>query len=249
MLTLNYDRDNLICYKHYWSEMDSIQSCHLIISKQDGRIIREIQTPVKEIQTLSVTMGEGVSTPVFYPTISDHDNWILMNPSSDTLYTCLPDGTISPFIVRTPSIHSMNPEIFLFLSAISERYYFMHTVKKEFDFETMKGFPNTDLFYDKHEKAIFKCTIYNNDFSDNREVFLKSRPVNHEIATSQSLDAYILIEAYKEGQLKGKLKEIAAELDEESLSYLSISKMQQTSVKKLLIPFFNYFYYLCCRNY
>lgn len=38
---------------------------------------------------------------------------------------------------------------------------------------------------------------------------------NEEIAFMTRLDAYNLIEAYEKGELKGRLKEIAAELDED----------------------------------
>ena len=46
----NYDRDHLICYKSYPSEKGK-RECHLIISKQDGRITHEIQIPSKGIET------------------------------------------------------------------------------------------------------------------------------------------------------------------------------------------------------
>lgn len=82
----------------------------------------------------------------------------------------------------------------------------------------------TDLVYDKLENAIFKYTVYNDDFSNKRQVYLNSRPVNHEIATCQSLEAHNLVEAYENGQLKGKLKEIAAELDEDSNPVIMLVK-------------------------
>jgi hypothetical protein len=221
--TFNYDRDNLICYKSYLS-VDNRQSCHLIISKHDGSIVREIKIPFKEIKTPIVIKGEASVTPTYYQTISYQNNWILTNTSSDTVYKYLPDGNMKPFIVRTPSIHSMNPEVFFFLSAITDRYYFMHTFKKEFNFETMKGFPGTDLVYVRQGNALFKCSVYNNDFSNKREVSLISRPINQEIVTLQALDAPNLVEAYKKGELKGKLKEIAAGLDEESNPVIMLVK-------------------------
>jgi hypothetical protein len=45
---------------------------------------------------------------------------------------------------------------------------------------------------------------------------LDSQPVNHEIAACQSLEAPDLVEAYGKGELKGRLKEIAAGLDEDA---------------------------------
>ncbi|MCD7914873.1 MAG: hypothetical protein LUG96_06185 [Tannerellaceae bacterium] len=47
---------------------------------------------------------------------------------------------------------------------------------------------------------------------------------NEEIAFMTRLGAYNLIEAYEKGELKGRLKEIAAELDEESNPVIMVAK-------------------------
>jgi hypothetical protein len=219
----NYDWDNLICYRTYLP-IDTEESCHLVISKQDGSITRKIQVPFQEIKTPILIMEDLHVTPGFYLTIPYRVNWILTNTSSDTVYLYSPDGNISPFIVRTPSIHSMDPEVFLFPGVLTDRYYFMQTMKKEFDPVKMKGFPTTGLVYDKQENAIFNYTVHNDDFSSKRQVSLNSEPVNHEVATWQSLEAPDLVEAYEKGELKGKLKEIAAGLDEESNPVIMLVK-------------------------
>ena len=38
-----------------------------------------------------------------------------MDTSADTLYNYASDGTLSPFVVRTPSAHTMEPEVFFFI--------------------------------------------------------------------------------------------------------------------------------------
>ena len=96
-------------------------------------------------------------------TTATSDNWILMNISSDTLYSYSPNGHIKPFIVRTPSIYSMDTEIFLFVEGVTSRYYFMRTVEKKLDIKTRK-IPVGRLVYDKQEDSIFKYQIYNTDF-------------------------------------------------------------------------------------
>ena len=57
---------------------------------------------------------------------------------------------------RDPAIKS-NMEVFLYPSILTDRYYFMQTTKKQWDFEKETGFPRTDLVYDKQEDAIFEC--------------------------------------------------------------------------------------------
>ena len=104
-----------------------------------------------------------------------------MDHSSDTIYRVFTDKRVVPFIARTPSIQSMGTEIFLYPSVLTDRYYFMQTVKKVYDFSSRVGLPRTDLMYDMKEN----------------------------------------------GNLKGKLKEIAASLDEESNPVLMIAKYKQ----------------------
>jgi hypothetical protein len=220
----NYDRDNLICYKTYLP-IDNEQAGYILVSKQDGSITREIHIPVKDIVSPVFRSEEKDMTimPSFFLTTPYHNSWILTNVSSDTVYNYLPDGNLKPIVVRTPSVHSLDPEVFLFISAFTDRYCFMHTMKKEFNFERMKGFPGTDLVYDKQEKTISKYTIYNDDFSNKQQVNW-SEALNQEATTWQCLEAPNLVEAYKEGHLKGRLKEIAAGLDEESNPVIMLLK-------------------------
>ena len=217
----NYDRENLICYKFTTANE---QPCHLIISKQDGSITREIHVPFQEIKT-SFVLGEngaGARFP-YQQTLPYLGNFVLVEISSDTVYIYLPNGTISPLIERTPSIHSMEPEVFLLPCVLTDRYYFMQTSKKEFDFATGRGFPYTVLVYDKQENTVFDYTLYNDDFL-NKKIVFNSPPVNHEIVTWQPLEAYQLVEAYEKGELNGKLKDIAAEMDEEDNPVIMLVK-------------------------
>ena len=199
----NYDRDHLICciYNH--------------------------RTTKTNQKYPSVTEGEFIITPEFYLTFPDRDKWILVNTSSDTIFHYLPDGNLSPFIVRSPSISSMDTKVFLFPTVITDRYCFMRTMRKEVDFTTFKGFLGEDLVYDKQENALFSYILYNDDFINKEEVFLTSEPRNPEIAICQTLDAPDLVEAYEKGQLKGKLKEIAANLDEESNPVVMLLKKKK----------------------
>ncbi|MCC8197949.1 MAG: 6-bladed beta-propeller [Tannerellaceae bacterium] len=219
----NYDRDHLLAYKHdELTEREKDPSCHILFSKQDGTVIREIQVPVKEVKTPNILTEEMTVITHFYTTFPYQGNWLLMNPSSDTVYRYLPDGTIRPFIARTPSIQAMDTEIFLFPGTLTERYYFMHTLKKELN--AAWKFLVTDLVYDNQEHTIYRYTVCNKDFSSKKTVSMKAKPVHQEIATWQSLDAFMLVEAYGNGELKGRLKDIAAELDEESNPVLMLVK-------------------------
>jgi hypothetical protein len=222
--TFNYDRDNLICFKSYSPSVENEQAKHILISKQDGVITHEIQITVKQNESPVWMKDEAVITPSFCLTALCQDNWLLTRTSSDTVYTYSPDKTIHPFMTRTPSIHTMEPQVFLFPTVITEQYVFMQALKKEFDLERMKGFPVTDLLYDKQEKAIFEYSIYNDDFINKKSVYFGSNSISREIAQHQLLQSSDLVEAYKKGELKGKLKEIASELEEEDNPVIMLIK-------------------------
>ena len=149
-----------------------------VISKQDGHIIKEIQISFKEKKSPSVverTGTGGVTTmhPGIRPSIINYkDSWIIEVFSSDTVFRMLPDFSLKPFIVRTPSIQSMNPEVFLSLENVTGRYYFMKTLKKG------KGQPKIQLIYDKQEKTIFEYTMYNADYSKKESVFMQTNIAN-----------------------------------------------------------------------
>ena len=160
--TFNYDRDNLISYvpdNSLENPSNAIPPYYLIFSKQDGSITRKISIPFDEVKSPVARDGENWenwAAPVptaMYQIVPDHTNWVLMETSSDTIYHYLPDAnTTIPLIVRTPSIHSMDPpEVFLIPTVFTDRYYFMSLLKAEFNFETGRGFPTSGLMYETVE--------------------------------------------------------------------------------------------------
>ena len=222
----NYDKDNLICYDEYNSNI-----AFALISKQDGRIIKEIPTPYKKMFFGQLIIPERKNAqPAGYSTslIPFNGNWLLSEHSSDTIYSFLPDYSVHPFIARTPSIQKMDPEVFLMVRFLSDRYYFLETITNEYDWSTERGFPRTFMMYDKNEKNFFGYNVYNNDYTPPKEIYMNWLAlVNHEIAAWLRLEAYQLVDDYKKGILKGKLKEIAATLDAEDNPVIMLVKYRQ----------------------
>lgn len=227
----DYDKYNLICYdmSDYHSKgKDRSKSYHLIISKLDGNITREIFIPFKTINTPIVTDGGNFVANYSYQIRLSHGKCTLMDASSDTLYNYAPDGTLTPFIARTPSTHTMEPEVFLYMGIHTDRYYFMQALKNVFNFEKGNGFYTDELMYDKEEKAIFQVTVCNDDYAEKRPVAMTAKSINREIEDATSLNASRLVEIYKKGQLKdGKLKEIASKLNEEDNPVIMLVKQKR----------------------
>ena len=221
----NYDKENLICYDELNNEIP-----FLLVSKQDGNITKEIKVPFKEkklfFQILRQKEGTRAAGPGLYSRIIPYNNnWILIEPSSDTIYTLMPDCSLRPFIVKTPPVHTMNPEFYLILRLISDRYYFMESVKNVYDFRKREGFPRTYFMYDTQEKDFFSYIIYNGDYSDKRELYMVMfTPINAKGELWATIDAFELCRDYKKGKLKGKLKDIAAKLGEDDNRVIMLVK-------------------------
>ena len=221
-----YDKNHFIVYKDYTGQPE--KSCHAIISKQDGKTIREILLPYKELEDIRYTgmhekYGEIVVVPAHYLTVPASKGCLLASISSDTIYRHLPDGSEHPYMVRTPSINSMNPEVFLFPKMMTERYDFLISIKKKM--EDNFSFPSTNLIYDKQEKSTYTYIIRNADF-EGSNVALWESSLNPEIASYRTLYAHELVEANEEGKLKGRLKEIASTLDEEDNPVIMLMKQK-----------------------
>lgn len=225
---INYDKDHLICYDKYNKDI-----AFVLISKQDGEIVKEIKIPFKKKKLLmqSKSVGKMVysTDPGFYrKIISFNGSWILLELSSDTVYTFLPDYTLRPFMVRAPSIQSMSPEEMLIFRLVSDRYIFMETIKNIYDWDTDKGFPKTFFMYDIQEKSFSGYAVYNGDYLIKKELYMNVlRPGNQGDELWYPLEAYQLVESYRKGELKGKLKEIAAELNEESNPVIMLIKSKK----------------------
>ena len=230
----NFDEENLICHDgSFTDDGKANRLSYLLVSKRDGSVVKEIPISFKEKKLIQmIKKGEGdsntyvVSPSSYYPLIPYSGNWELVEPSADTVFTLSPDLDLKPFVARIPSVQSLNPEIFLFMSILTDRYYFMEMVEKNYDFAA-DDIPSTNLLYDKQENSIFKYTVYNDDYSIKKEMYMSTRPINQEIMTWQRLYADQLVESYNKGELKDRLKEIAANLDEESNPVVMLLKKKK----------------------
>ena len=102
----------MICQIITVKERIEPKSYHIILSKQDGSITRDIFIPFKTIDTPIVNDGDRFIANYSYQIRLSNGKCTLMDTSADTLYNYASDGTLSPFVVRTPSAHTMEPEVF-----------------------------------------------------------------------------------------------------------------------------------------
>ena len=187
------------------------------------RSTKEITVPYKEKQLFHIVerlydKGEtrAAGPGPYNSIIPFKGNWILFEASADTVYTLMPDYSLRPLIARTPPIHTMDPGVFIVLRLISDRYYFMESVTNIYDFNTGEGFPRKYFAYDTQEKKFFNYITYNDDYSYKKEIYMVTfPPINSKGELCSTINASDLCQDYKRGKLKGKLKEVAATLEED----------------------------------
>ncbi len=225
----DFDQEYLICHDSF-NDNNSLAfhtgQSFMLISKLDGSISEEIQIPYEEKKSIVMRTPKDEKTGMYsvfmpssvFPIVPYFDDYVLDEISADTIYSYSSNNTMKPLIVRTPPICSMAPERFLLLSLLTDRYYFMEIIEKK------RLFPFSNIVYDRQEKALFSYKVYNSDYTDEEEAFLKSVPLNREIPSCQYLEAYKLVEDYEGGRLKGRLKEIASKLGEEDNPVIMLIK-------------------------
>ena len=117
----------------------------------------------------------------------------------------------------------MDPEVFLFPGILTQKYYFLETVKKEYKINTQTDFPRKKLLYDVIKKSIYEYIVYNNDYNGRIEN-MSTKTINNEIYFWDKIEPDILIQANKKGEIKGRLKEIAENLEEDSNPIIMLVK-------------------------
>lgn len=221
-----YDSNYLLCQDTYAPEnTDAVHTFFLLAKTGDAS--RYIEIPYeKKISTVIVKQvgnmvyGNGPRNSMIVPHGSD---WILTEPSADTIYTSMPEKGIHPFIVRTPSVQTMAPEVFLFPGVLTDRYYFMQAITKECDVEKNEEMPKVDLVYDREQQQIYQVEVRNQDYK-NRIEDMAQRSIDPEILLCTTLQAADLVEANGKGELQGQLKAIASQLDEEDNPVIMLVK-------------------------
>lgn len=228
MSMYGYDEDYLIAYDFTSygkaGEPRDKPYYHVLISKQDGSVVG-IPIPFDKIKAPVVRSGEmSVMGPASAIT-PNRGRWLLAETSTDTVYNYTRETGLKPFIVHIPT---SRPERLLSIGTMTDRYYFLRSLKVEYDFTTWRGFPTTEWVYDTQDRKVYEVNVLNGDFTDESYVDLMQYPVNGEkVAAYGLLSANGLVDAYQKGHLKeGPLKELAAKLEVEDNPVLMVMKYQ-----------------------
>ncbi|MBR4380858.1 MAG: 6-bladed beta-propeller [Bacteroidaceae bacterium] len=221
-----FDRDYLVCYDENIfmdaekAEIDNSRSYHFLVSKQDGSIVQEIAVPYKKLNIPMIQEGGITSIGNVNAIMPLHNDMLIIQNSSDTIYRfTAKDHKTVPFLVKIPS---SDPERLMTIGTVTPRYCFFQTIDKTFNPKTGRGFPFRELVYDKLTNGVYLSVVLNADYTSKQQVDMVRLAQNRTILCAGALQPHKLIEAYEKGELKGKLKEIASSLNEDSNPVLMI---------------------------
>lgn len=189
---------------------------YMLLSKKTGEIVKELDIhftkrmsnrmskPFGENQTISAALG-------YDPIVRCEDSYVIGDLSADTIYTYTPQGVLSPMLVRTPPVLSMETPKVLLPDYRAGSYFFFYLVDFEFDFETRTGFPDKYMVYDYAVGKTYVCKLVNRDCEE-QEIQLGDGGVTNKAwnTACYTIPSSMLIEQSEAGKVYGPLKEIAA---------------------------------------
>lgn len=205
---------------------------YMLLSKKTGEIVKELDIhftkrmsnrmskPFGENQTISAALG-------YDPIVRCEDSYVIGDLSADTIYTYTPQGVLSPMLVRTPPVLSMETPKVLLPDYRAGSYFFFYLVDFEFDFETRTGFPDKYMVYDYAAGKTYVCKLVNRDCEE-QEIQLGDGGVTNKAwnTACYTIPSSMLIEQLEAGKVYGPLKEIAAGRTDDDNPVLAIVRFK-----------------------
>lgn len=220
-ISYNLDNRSSVEEKPYFS----------LVSKVDGSELNKVTFPMGDVHDLTVQTkmdgGTFTYTAMHLPIIKSSNGYLLNELSADTVYKYSFDGGISPYILRVPSLQSMSTPVYLQIGVETSNYIFM--AASQINAKSIDDmFPSTKLVYNKQDNQIYQYEVINEDYTD-QEIYLDSEVIDHIDKTEYGvirLRCGNLLKALEDGKLRGKLKEIALNLNEEDNDVLMLLKFK-----------------------
>lgn len=205
---------------------------YVLLSKRTGEVVKEldIHFPKRLSNIISKPLGENRSMAAalsYNPIVRCKDSFVIGDLSSDTIYTYTPQGVLSPMLVRTPPVLSMETPKVICPDFKTGSYFFFDLVDFEFDFETRTGFPDKYMVYDYAAGKPYVCKLVNRDCEE-QEIQLGDGGVTNRAwnTACYTIPSSMLIEQLEAGKVHGPLKEIAATRAEDDNPVLVIVRFR-----------------------
>jgi hypothetical protein len=233
----NFDDETMLVYdtKGLFQNEYSEQP-YMLMSKKDGSIVSglDIIMPVRYsnrgILTSTNESGQQVMQPI---TISSSNNryfgqdLVIADFSSDTIYRLTKSRELTPFAVRTPSVHSSEPRTVWAIGLTTDKFILISKVTLDFEaVRRTQSVSSATFFHEFKTGETSEASFVNDDFlSWNFQGFHNACIPQKNIAVSL-IQMVTLKDALEEKQLKGELEKLVATLDEEDNPVVMLVKFR-----------------------
>jgi hypothetical protein len=219
----SYDDRTLLVYDVMNLRQDTYsKNPYLLIDKNDGSVVDTlgIYLPVRVSNRIIIEVEVDGQKGVMPMTLSINNNrsygnnFLISDWSSDTIYRLTLQKELQPVIIRKPSVQNSDPKMVISNNLITDKYFFF--TKAVLDFESAqksRSIPTMDLMYDFKIRQLFEYKLLNKDFETGSVDF--DTAITQKNTGVYKLDVFRLYEADKDGALKGDLKQLLENLDEE----------------------------------
>lgn len=211
----DYNDSLLLC----WNNNIEGSSEYYFMHKKDTMAFETIYTiPFekkidRDIVVRSHLSAISIETPVT-PLVFQGKDYLVAEPSSDTVYRLKDRTILEPVFCRTPSASHMSPEVLLDYGLENKDFLFITAVERQYDFQAMEGLHKKFYVLEKSTGEIYSTLIFNSDYPDDPDFHFST----YGIVSGRWVNYYSsekLREALDNHQLSGELKEIASKLHEE----------------------------------
>lgn len=235
-----YDDNNLIGYSklswegEYDGKSDVLrESPYYFIDKQTGAM-SSVPISIKkritdEVKFYDEETGVGMLSSLFMnPMLKTKDGFIIADPSLDTVYHYTNDVLTPVAVFKNRNMEENLVDIHSVIF-YSDRYLLFKVKKKEVDYaqKNLVNHPYNLFFCDRETQKICEATLYISDLTPKLSIVsydVSEVPDNMFVTVFEVGGLKRLLE---HGSLKGELKKIAEDLDEDGNSVMMIAKFKQ----------------------
>ena len=227
----NFDSETLLAYEdpdfNTRKLNNEIFTPYLFLSKEDGSIVSKVNISFKKEDRISarkviiIDKYRSFSANIGQTNIikSDNNNYIIGDLSVDTIFMVKNDKSITPIIIKK-SKNDSDTNMLSFLVYKNDKYSFfsigdfnvnMDSVVKN----NILKIDSKDLLYNASDGQVNEIKLCNEDYPEYEININGIGRLSQKGYAAYSIEAYKLVDAFKNDNLKGELKEIASKLTDD----------------------------------
>jgi len=231
----NFDDETLLVYDMVALSQGRKKSekPYMLLSKKDGSIVHtfDVNLPVRYSNRIAIDLGNNMFSSSSIPTPNNryfgHQDFVIADISSDTIYRLTNNRDLTPWIVRKPSVHSSELKMVWSVPLTTDKFIVLH--KTDLDYiaaEKGSSIPYKTLIYEFATGEISELSLIFDDFANRPWPLANLVPDMPKNMSAQLFPPYSIIDAYKANKLKGDLEKLASTLDEDDNPVLVIAKFK-----------------------